>query len=333
MSNLPEFQSRLASRHRWGRIFEAFCLSATLFGLIMLAILMISIVWKSWGWLDGSFFTNFDSRKPEEAGVKAALWGSLWLLLLTAIFTIPIGIGAAVYLEEYAKKNRLTSFIQLNLANLAGVPSIVYGILGLSVFVRMFGAFPLEEKKVLELSLWFTTLEIPLPFGPTIISGALTLSLLILPVVIIAAQESLRSVPPSLRHAALALGATEWQTIRSQVLPASVPGIATGVILALSRAMGETAPLLMIGAVSFIATTPGGIESFGDIIRNPGSLLEVPFSRFTCLPMKVYDWISFAKPAFQHVAAAGIIVLMGALLLMNATAVFIRQRFRGSIQW
>ncbi|MBD3676731.1 MAG: phosphate ABC transporter permease PstA [Planctomycetaceae bacterium] len=335
MNQTPsEFDSRLSTRHRNSKLFELFCLTAVLTSLIILAVLLLSVIYKSWGWVDLDFLRNHHSRKPEDAGINAAFWGSFWLIILTALFSIPIGVGAALYLEEYARKNKFTTFIQVNLANLAGVPSIVYGILGLTVFVRMFDMFRAEEDTVLTISLFVTQLSIPLPFGTTLISGALTLSLLILPVVIISSQESLRSVPPSLRHASLALGATEWQTVRSQVLPAAIPGIATGVILSLSRAIGETAPLLMVGAASFITFTPGGIEGIGDVIANPASLLEVPFSKYTCMPMQIYNWVKFAKIEFQeYVASAGIVILLGVLLLMNATAVYIRMRFQNKIQW
>lgn len=328
-----EFDAFLASRHRWGKLFEVCCLGAIMFSLLVLCVFLASIVYSAWGWVDFDFLTNKPSSFPERAGIKPALWGSFWLMILTAVFTIPLGVGAAVYLEEYSSKNRLTSFIQVNLANLAGVPSIVYGILGMSVFARMFDAFPGDKGKVLKIALHFTTVEIPIPFGGILISGALTLSLLILPIVIIASQEALRSVPPSLRHASLALGATEWQTIRTQVLPASIPGITTGIILALSRAIGETAPLLMVGAVGYIGTTPGGIESIFDLMRHPSALFEIPFSNFTCMPMQIYDWVDEPKHLFRNVAAAGIVVMLVVLLLMNAAAVYIRMRFQSKIQW
>lgn len=332
-SSQQNFDAALASRHRWGKLFEALCLGAIMFSLVVLCVFLASIIYTATGWIDFEFLTSSPSGYPEQAGIKTALWGSFWLIVLTGLFTVPVGIGAAVYLEEYSSKNRLTTFIQVNLSNLAGVPSIVYGILGMSVFVRMFDAFSGENAKVLSISLILTTLEIPIPFGGTLVSGALTLSLLILPVVIIASQESLRSVPPSLRHASLALGATEWQTIRTQVLPASIPGIATGVILALSRAIGETAPLLMVGAVGFIQSTPGGIEGVTDLIRDPGALFEIPFSQFTCMPIQIYAWVDEPNHLFRNVAAAGIVVMLVVLLLMNATAVYIRMRFQNKIQW
>ncbi|MBT6486101.1 MAG: ABC transporter permease subunit, partial [Planctomycetaceae bacterium] len=203
------YKSRLATRHRLGRMFGAVCMASTWFGIAVLVVLLMGVVWQASGWLDWNFLTNFDSRHPEQAGILAGLWGSLWLILFTTLFSVPTGIGAALYLEEYAHDNWLKRLIQVNLSNLAGVPSIVYGILGLTVFVRMFGLFG-AQPKVVEVPLIFANLEIPLPLGRTVIAAALTLSLLILPVVIVAAQEALRSVPVSIRKASYALGATQW---------------------------------------------------------------------------------------------------------------------------
>ncbi len=334
-STAKSFQETLAARHRKGWWFEWLCLGSTLFGIAVLVVLLSGIVWQAFGWLDWQFLSSYDSRFPEKAGILAALWGSVWLILLTALISIPIGVGAALYLEEYAKANWLTRIIQVNLSNLAGVPSIVYGILGLTAFVRMFGLIRVPPAIVV-ISLGFTTVEIPLPglpFDRTVMSGALTLSLLILPVVIVASQEALRAIPSSLRDASYALGATEWQTIRHQVLPAALPGILTGVILALSRAIGETAPLVMIGALTYLAFTPGGIEGPGDILADPQSLVRAPFDSFTALPLQIFNWVSRPEPAYQHVAAAGILVLLVLLLTMNATAIFIRHRFRSRTRW
>ena len=325
MSDLDlTFESRLAARHRLGRIFGVVCMVSTWSGIIILGVLLIGVIWQALGWLDWQFLSNYDSRHPEQAGVLAGLWGSLWLIMLTIIFSVPVGVGAALYLEEYAKDGWLTRLIQVNLANLAGVPSIVYGILGLTVFVRMFGLQP----RVIEVSLFFTTIEIPLPLGRTVIAAALTLSLLILPVVIVAAQESLRAVPSSIRQGSYALGATQWQTVRNQVLPAAAPGILTGVILAISRAIGETAPLVMIGALTYLAFTPGGIESPVDLLTNPSGVAEAPFDTFTALPLQIFNWVSMPKVEYQHVAAAGIIVLLTVLFFLNALAIFLRQRFQ-----
>ena len=216
---------------------------------------------------------------PEQAGIKSALWGTVWLIALTAGFSIPVGVAAAIYLEEYSPKGRLSQLIEVNIANLAGVPSIVYGILD-----------------------WFFC-AIP-GVGRSVLAGSLTMTLLILPVIIIAAREALRAVPGSIRQAAFALGATRWQAVRAQVLPVALPGILTGVILALSRAIGETAPLVMIGALTYVAFVPEG-----------------PMDAFTALPIQIFNWASRPQEDFHQLAAAGIIVLLATLLLMNATAV------------
>jgi len=333
MSNSDQtFDSRLAARHRLGRLFGLVCMASTWFVIGLLVVLLMSIAWQAAGWLDWGFLTHFDSRHPEEAGILAGLWGSLWLILFTTLFSVPTGVGAALYLEEYAVNSWLRRLIQVNLSNLAGVPSIVFGILGLTVFVRMFGLFG-SQPKVVAVPLVFTTLEIPLPLGRTVIAAALTLSLLILPVVIVAAQEALRAVPSSLRKASYALGATQWQTIRHQVLPAATPGILTGVILAVSRAIGETAPLVMIGALTYVAFTPGDIASPVDIISHPNGVVEAPFDMFTALPIQIFNWVSRPKAEYQHVAAAAILVLLVVLLVMNGAAIFIRHRFQRRIRW
>jgi phosphate transport system permease protein len=227
------------------------------------------------------------SRIPARAGIKAALVGSLWMLALTALIAFPLSVGAAIYLEEYARRNWISRIIQTNIANLAGVPSIVYGILGLALFVRA------------------------LSLGRSLLSGALTLSLLILPVIILASQEAIRAVPDSIRQAAYGLGATRWQAVRLQVLPMALPGILTGTILALSRAVGETAPLVMIGALSFVAFTPKG-----------------PLDQFTVLPLQIFNWVSRPQEEFRQLAAGAIIVLLVMLLLMNAGAILLRNRYQ-----
>ena len=288
---------------------------------------------KPWGWLTWSFLTSFNSGDPMKAGILAGLSGSVWLVVLTGLMAVPLGVGAAIYLEEYAKPTRLTKLIQLNIANLAGVPSIVYGILGFTVFSRMFGAFD-ATKPIIVISLfWFKPLEISLPLGPVLLSGACTLALLSLPVVIISSQEALRSVPASLRHAAYAIGATKWQTIWHQVLPAALPGILTGLILSLSRAIGEAAPLAVIGVPAQLSGVPGQIAGAVDVLQHPDKLIRAPFDRFTALPIQIYSWVNEAKPNFEHVAAAGILVLLATLLTMNGTAIFIRQHFRQKIRW
>jgi len=324
------FAAKLAWRHRTGWLFAAVCRLATWASLLFLAVIIVAIVWQAWPRLTWGFLTRFDSYRPEMAGMLPGILGSFWLLTFTAVMCVPIGIGAAIYLEEYARPSRFTRFIQLNISNLAGVPSIVFGILGFTAFVRMFG---MPQSKIV-LSLGFTDWRIPLPFGRSVLAGAMTLSLLCLPVVIIASQEALRSVPASLRHAALALGATKWQTISRQVLPAAMPGILTGVILALSRALGETAPLAVLGAATFITFAPGRLNSASDVAQHPERLLNVPFDQFTAMPLQIYNWVNEQTRDFQlHVSAAGIVVLLVILVLMNGTAILIRQHFQRKIRW
>lgn len=277
----------LRKRQFRSRLFEWVCAGVTGLAVVILALLLQDVFVDGYRWVDAQFLNSFPSRFPEKAGIKSALVGTLWLVSFTALIAIPTGVLAAIYLEEYAPKNRLTHFIEINIANLAGVPSIVFGILGLAIFVRFFG------------------------LGRSVIAGALTMSLLILPVIIIAAKEAIRSVPNSLRLAAFALGATRWQVIRAHVLPSALPGILTGIILALSRAIGETAPLIMIGALTFVAFLP-----------------ESPMDEFTALPIQIFNWTARPQETFHELAAGGIIVLLTVLLLMNAIAVYIR--YRGS---
>ena len=284
--------SNLPARRRIGTIFYIILLCAALAGVVLLAVLLADVFEQGISWLNFRFVTSFPSRFPQQAGIKAALWGTVWLVGLTALFAIPVGIGAAIYLEEYARRNWINTLIEINIANLAGTPSIVYGILGLSIFVRWLG------------------------LGRSVLSGALTMSLLVLPVTIIASREALRSVPNSIRQAAFALGATRWQTVRAHVLPAALPGILTGVILALSRAIGETAPLIMIGALTYVAFVPSG-----------------PMDAFTALPIQIFNWSSRPQKEFYGLAAAGIIVLLGVLLTMNAAAIWIRYRSQRNLRW
>jgi len=282
-----EFRRQLANRKRWGRVFAVVCFTATVAGLVVLAVLLADVFLKSQGWLDWQFLTSFPSRRPEKAGLLSPLAGSIWLVILTALFSFPVGVAAAIYLEEYAPRNWMTGLIQTNLANLAGVPSIVYGLLGLGVFVRTLG------------------------LGRSLLAGALTMSLLILPTIIIAAREAIRAVPMSLRHASLALGGTRWQTVWHTVLPLAFPGILTGTILALSRAIGETAPLITIGALTYIAFVPDG-----------------PLSPFTVLPIQIFNWTSRPQADFRLLSAAGIVVLLVVLLSANAVAIFLRDRLQ-----
>ncbi|MEO0739644.1 MAG: phosphate ABC transporter permease PstA, partial [Cyanobacteria bacterium J06649_12] len=230
------------------------------------------------------------SRKPEQAGIKPAFFGTLWLMMVVAATSFPIGVGAAIYLEEFADDNWFTRLVEINIGNLAGVPSIIYGLLGLAVF-----------KRIME----------PITGGNSVLSGGLTLSLLILPVIIVATREALRAVPTSMRLAGFALGANRWQVVWSHVLPSAMPGVLTGVILALSRAIGETAPLIAIGAVAFIRSTPSSLQS-----------------PFTAMPIQIYNWVGRPQAEFHQIAASGIIVLMVMLLFMNAIAIYFRNRFQ-----
>jgi phosphate transport system permease protein len=286
MSGLPpNLRPNLAWRRRKARHFKQGCALLTWLAVVLLAVLLIHVTRQGIGWLNVDFLTNFPSRFPDQAGIKSALWGTVWLIALTALFSIPIGVAAAIYLEEFASHTKINSFIEINIANLAGVPSIVYGILGLAIFVRWFAL----ERSVL--------------------AGSLTMTLLILPVIIMASREAIRAVPDSIRHAAFALGATRWQMVRHHVLPSALPGILTGVILAMSRAIGETAPLIMIGALTYVAFVPEG-----------------PLDPFTALPIQIFNWASRPQQDFHQLAAAGIIVLLVVLLAMNAAAIVIRQR-------
>jgi phosphate transport system permease protein len=263
------------------------CRGVTFLSIFILGILLYHILSEGLAWLNVEFLNRFPSRFPAKAGIKSALFGSLWLISMTAFISVPVGVATAFYMEEYAPRNKLIRFFQINIANLAGMPSIVYGLLGLTIFVRFFN---------LDRSLW---------------SGSLTLSLLILPVIIIASGEAIRQVPDSIRFGAFALGARRWQVILGQLLPASLPGIMTGVILALSRAIGESAPLIMVGAFSYIAFIPEG-----------------PGDPFTALPIQIFNWAGRPQADFHGIAAAGIIVLLGVLFVMNFVAVMIRQKFQ-----
>jgi phosphate transport system permease protein len=276
-------------RRAFAIAFMLLCGVATCVAIAFLAFLLWDVFREGIGRLSWDFINSYPSRKPEEAGIKAALYGTIWLMVMTAIFAVPVGIGCAIYMEEYAPKNWLTRIIQINIANLAGVPSIVYGILGLVVFVR---AMNLERS---------------------VMAGALTISLLILPIIIIAAQEALRAVPNSIREGAYAVGATRSQMVFRQVVPAALPGMMTGIILALSRGIGETAPLIMIGALLFVPFTPSS-----------------PFDRFTVLPIQIFNWSSRPQEEFHQNAAAAIIVLLIVLLTMNSIAIILRNRFQSA---
>jgi len=287
-----EQPSNLAGRKTKASVIQGVLFLVTALAIVILAALIWDITASGAHWLSLDLLTSTPSRKPEDAGLRPALLGTLWVIGLTALFAFPIGVGAAVYLEEYAPNNRWTRLLKTNIANLAGIPSIVYGLLGLGVFVSL------------------------LALGRTVISGALTMALLILPVIIIASQEAIRAVPPSLRQAAFALGATRWQVARDHVIPAAMPGILTGIILSISRAMGETAPLLVVGAAAYVTFNPTGLTS-----------------KYTALPMQIYEWARRPQQEFQDLAAAAIIVLLVLLLLLNSAAIYLRQRFAKNVRW
>lgn len=253
-------------------------------------------------WLSWSFLTTPMASRPEFAGIRTALMGSLWMISITILVAFPLGVGAAIYLEEYAPQNRLTRIIQTNINNLAGVPSIIYGMLGLAIFVRALGHITSGNA-----------FGVPNDNGRTILSASLTMALLVLPLIIINAQEAIRAVPRSLRQASYALGATKWQTIWHHVLPVAFPGILTGNILAMSRAIGETAPLIVVGASTFITFDPSG-----------------PFSKFTVLPIQIYNWTTQPQAEFRSIAAAAIIVLLVMLLSLNSVAIVLRNKLRKS---
>lgn len=281
------YQKNLWYRKIKTSFLKALCILSTCIALSFLVLLLYNILRDGLHYLSWDFIKNFPSRFPDKAGIQSALWGSIWLIIITSLVAIPVGICASIYMEEFARKNWLSRTIDINISNLAGVPSIVYGILGLMIFVRFF------------------------KFERSILSGALTMSLLILPSIIIASREAISAVPDSLRYAALALGSTRWQMVRDHVLPSALPGIMTGIILSISRAIGETAPLLIIGALGFVAF-------------NPKSLMD----SFTVLPIQIFNWSARPQPEFHLVAASGIIVLLVVLLTMNSIAIFIRQRFQ-----
>ena len=260
--------------------------AATSVGVVVLCALLVDILIDGIGRLRPELFEHFPSRRAERAGMKSAIVGSLYLLCIMLPISFVLGVGAAIWLEEYAGRGRFTRFIRLNISTLAGVPSIVYGILGLTLFVRM------------------------LALGRSLLAGALTMTILVLPIIIVAAQEAIRAVPKSRRDASYALGANKWQTVSRAVLPSALPGILTGVILAMSRAIGETAPLIMIGALTYVAFLP-----------------RHALDQFTVMPIQIYNWLSRPQPEFHELAAAGIIVLLAMLLLMNFAAILLRNKF------
>ena len=288
----PRFEPALMRRKLTGTIFYGACLAAILILLLALVALLVDVLTKGLPWLDADFLTRPPSSRPERAGILPALVGSLEIGLMVGLFTFPTGIAAAIYLQEYASDSRLNRLLQTNIGNLAGVPSIIYGILGLGLFVRLLG------------------------LGPTVLAGALTLTLLILPVVIIASIEALKAVPHAQREGAYALGATRWQMVRRSVLPAAAPGIMTGIILAMARAIGEAAPLIVIGAFTFVTFLP-----------NPVS------GQYTVLPIQIYGWAGRPQADFQGISAAAIIVILALMLALNGLALIVRARLSKHIQW
>ncbi|RYD82473.1 MAG: phosphate ABC transporter permease PstA [Sphingobacteriales bacterium] len=274
------------------KIFRVVGILAMVFALLVLVVLLIDVASDGGARLSWDFLVNLPSRRPQLAGILTAWVGTIWIMIMTAIFACPIGIAAGIYLQEYGKKNRWASFIEINIANLAGVPSIIYGLLGLELFVRA------------------------LSLGESILTGGLTLSLLILPIIIVSTREAIKAVPYSLREASYAMGASKWQTIWHQVLPAASGGILTGIILSLSRAIGETAPLIVIGALTYVPFVP-----------------STPMDSFTVLPIQVFNWVSRPQQGFVINAAAGIIVLLILTLMMNGFAIYLRHRWQKKVKW
>lgn len=275
------------SRQRQDKYFYWLCKIVTYVSMLILLIILFHICRQGYIWLKPQFITNFPSRFPSRSGIKSALYGSFWLLIVTSAFAVPMGLATAIYLEEYGPKNRFMNWVEINISNLAGMPSIVYGLLGLAIFVRFF------------------------KFDNSILSGGLTLGLLVLPIIILTSKESIAAVPASIKEGAYALGARKWQVVFLQILPAALPGIMTGIILSLSRAIGETAPLIIVGAVGYAAFVPENI-----------------WDSFTALPIQIYNWSSRPQEDFHSLAATGIMVLLALLFTMNAVAVFIRNKYQ-----
>jgi phosphate transport system permease protein len=286
-----DFKANMSTRYGLDRAFTVLVTAATLVGIVVLVVLLIDVVRDGSSMLSLDFLTSFPSQIfPENGGIYPALVGSLWLLGLTFLISVPLGLGAAVYLEEYAEDTTVNRMIEINISNLAGVPSVIYGLLGLGIFVQLLA---------------------PVTGGTSVLTGALTLSLLILPVIIVATREALRAIPASIREGGYALGATRWEVIRSHLLPMALPGALTGIILALSRAIGEAAPLLVVGVSLYQTYATAG-----------------PFDGYMALPTQIYDWISRPQQIFQDSAAAGIVVIMAVLLVANSAAIVLRNRYQ-----
>jgi len=303
--NVAEIRALIVKHKRWDLIFATVGVLALMVGVLTFVALFAGMVMDGAHRLSWDFFANFPSRRAENAGILSAWVGSTLVMLVTAVAAIPVGVAGAVYLEEYAPKNWMTDIIEINVTNLAGVPSIIYGLLALGLFVYKFG------------------------FGQSILSAGLTLALLILPVVIVATREAIRSIPGVIREGAYALGATKWQTTADHILPYSIPGILTGVIIGLARAIGETAPIITIGALTFIAFLPPAPFT-GDPPAGPFDWLFAPF---TVMPIQMFNWTSRPEAAFHQNAAAAGLVLVVMTLSMNALAIYIRYRLRKKIKW
>jgi len=303
--DIASIRGIIRSNRRWDLIFAVAGFMALMVGVLAFVTLFGQMVINGWERLNPDFFTSFPSRRAANAGILSAWVGSLLVMLVTALSAVPLGVAAGVYLEEYAPKNLVTDIIEINVTNLAGVPSIVYGLLALGVFVYMFG------------------------FGQSVLTAGLTLGLLILPVIIVATREALRAIPVHVREGAYGCGATQWQVVSDHLVPYATPGIMTGVIIGLSRAIGETAPIITIGALTFIAFLPASpISSTAPFIN-----FDWLWSGFTVMPIQMFNWVSRPDPGFRINAAAAGAILLGMTLLMNGIAIWLRYRFRKRINW
>jgi phosphate transport system permease protein len=304
-ANIKKIRALIAAHKRWDLLFSLLGMLALMVGVLTFVALFGQMAVEGASRLSWDFFTNFPSRKPDQAGILSAWVGSTLVMLVTAATAVPLGVAAGIYLEEYAPRNWITDLIEINVTNLAGVPSIIYGLLALGLFVYGFG------------------------LGQSILTAGLTLGLLILPVVIVATREAIRAIPAAIREGAYALGATKWQTTADHILPYSLAGILTGVIIGMARAIGETAPVITIGALTFIAFLPS-VPLTGD---PPAGLFDWVMSPFTVMPIQMFNWTSRPEAAFHHNAAAAGLVLVVMTLSMNALAIYIRYRLRKNIKW
>ena len=285
--NKQKFDRRINNRKTIGVVLNVILIITLVIALTGLIALLAEVLIKGLPWVSKNLIVNYPSRHPEQAGLLSALMGTVWVMACTATISIPIGVGAAVYLEEYAPKNWFTKLIEVNISNLAGVPSIVYGLLGLALFVQI------------------------LALGRSVLAGALTMSLLILPIIILTSREAIKSIPTTYREAAFALGATRWEVVSNVILPSAFPGILTGTILAMSRAIGESAPMIAISALVYLTFVPSG-----------------PMDRFTVLPIQIFNWVSRPQEGFRGIAAGGIVILLAVLFIMNAVAVYLRIKYQ-----